>query len=453
MSSRLKKRYMRFCFLILINVFTASYLMCQQENSFSLKTAIDYALKHNANYLNAELDVKTADFQRKEYTGIGLPQISANADIKDYFEIPTSLIPGDFFGAPPGTFIPVRFGTQYNATAGISVSQLIFNSDYIVALQASKHLKALSEKNLTRTKTEIIVAVTKAYYAALINKERLKTLDANITRLKKLHDDTKALHANGFVEKIDLDRIELAYNNLVTEKEKIERLMGISETLLKFQMGYNIKQPVTLTDELNAEQMQDIDLFSESKINYNARPEFSMLETQLTLNNIELKRYRLQHLPSLVGYASYTKQAQRTTFDIFDFSQKWFPIGVVGASLSVPIFNGGQKYYKIQQAKLNVLKTSNRIDNLKMAIELESNVAAITYKNAYSSMLTQKKNKDLAQNIYDVSQKKYQAGVGSNFELVSAETALKEAETNYLNAIYELIIAKTDFDKATGNIK
>lgn len=424
-----------------------------QSADFSLQAAIDYAIKHNATYLNSELDVKMARYKTKEVLGMGLPQVNASVDVKDYFEIPTSLIPGQFFGGPAGTFIPVKFGTQYNATAGGSVSQLIFSSDYIVGVKASKELRILSEKSLNRTKIETIVAVSKAYYTALINKERLKTLDANIERLKKLFDDTKALNQSGFVEKIDVDRIELTYNNLVTEREKVGRLVGISETLLKFQMGYDIKQPINLTDQLKAEQLADIDLMQESKTNYEARTEYALLQSQLKLNSIELKRYKYQFLPSLVAYASYNQQAQRTKFDFLDTDKKWFPIGIVGATLSLPIMTGGQRYFRIQQAKVNVQKTNNSINQLKSMIDMEISNYSIVYKNAYTTMLTQKKNRELAQSIFDTAKKKYESGVGSNLEVVTAQTSLTEAETNYLGAIYDLVIAKMDLDKSLGNIK
>lgn len=422
---------------------------------FTLQAAIDYATKHNANYLNAELDIKLADYKNKEVIGIGLPQISGSIDLKDYFKIPTSLIPAQFLNpnAPAGTFIPVQFGTQWNATAGISVSQLIFSSDYIVGLQAAKEFKDLSQKSLTRTKVETAVTITKAYYGVLVNRERLKTLTANIERIKKLYDDTKALNEAGFVEKIDKDRLELAYNNLITEKEKVERLIGLSETMLKFQMGYSLSEPITLSDELKAEQFQDLELGTNIKVNYASRPEFSLLESQKRINELDLKRYRMSYLPTLVGYAAYNQQAQRNKFNFFDAEEKWFPIGVIGATLNIPIFSGGQKYYKTQQAKLSLQKTVNTMDYMKTVIDFETSAASITYKNAYASMLTQQKNKDLAKSIYETSKKKYDAGVGSSLELITAETALKEAETNYLSAVYDLIIAKTDLDKAQGNIK
>jgi outer membrane protein TolC len=423
------------------------------STEFTLQAAIDYATKHNATYTNAELDTKLAELKNKEVIGTGLPQLSGSVDLKDYFKIPTSLLPGPIFGAPAGTFIPVKFGTQWVGTAGLSVSQLIFGSDYIVGLQAAKEFKELSQKSLTRTKVETTVTITKAYYSALINRERLKTLNANIDRVKKLFDETKAMNDAGFVEKIDRDRVELTYNNLLTEKEKIERMIGLSETLLKFQMGYKLEDPITLTDQLKAEQFQDLDLGAPVKVNYESRPEYSLLQSQKRINELDLKRYRMSYLPTLVGYGSFNYQAQRTKFNFADSHADWFPVGILGATLNVPIFSGGQKYYRVEQAKLNVMKTVNTMDNLKLAIEFEATSASISYKNAYASMLTQQKNKELAQSIYDTTKKKYEAGVGSNFELISAETSLREAETNYLSSVYDLIVAKTDLDKAMGNIK
>ncbi len=448
------KKY--FYTLLVALSFVPAFVLAQsaaQSTDFSLAAAIDYATKHNANYLNADLDIKMNEYRRNETRAIGLPQISGSFDVKDYFELPTSLLPGQFFGGLPGTYVPVKFGVPYNATAGLSVSQLIFSSDYMMALLSSKHVKALSDKALVRTKTETVVNVTKAYYTALMTRERLKTLDANLVRLKKLFDDTKALNTNGFVEKIDLDRIELAYNNLMTEKEKMERIVGVTETLLKFQMGYDLKQPIKLTDEIKADQLQDIDLLTDTKINYEARSEYSLMQTQQELNTLELKRYQYQHLPSIVAYGSYSKQAQRAKFDIFDANQKWFPIGIVGATINVPIFNGGTKYYKIQQARVNILKTTNTMNNLKLAIDMEANISSVNYKNAFASLLTQKRNRELAQNIFDTAKKKYDAGVGSNIEVITAETSLKESETNYLSAMFDLLMAKIDLDKALGNIK
>src|SRR6185503_16809274 len=119
-----------------------------------------------------------------------------------------------------------------------SISQIIFSSDYVVALQAAKYLELMSTLSANRTKADVIAAVSKAYYTVLVNNERLGLLNSNINRLKNLLSDTKAYNQQGFVELIDVERLEVTFNNLVSEKEKVERFMTLSEAVLRFQMGY-----------------------------------------------------------------------------------------------------------------------------------------------------------------------------------------------------------------------
>lgn len=449
--TQLKKYALLFALIVCANI------RAQEATSgnFSLQQSIDYAIKNSPNYLNAELDQKSAEHKRKEIAGLGLPQINGSIDIKDYLEIPTSLLPGQIFGGPAGSFIPVKFGTKYNATAGVSASQLLFSSDYIFGLKASKEFINLSKISVTRSKAELVAQVSKAYYSVVINKERAKILDINITRLKKIFDDTKASNQQGFSELIEVERLEVQYNNLITEKEKMDRLIILSETLLKFQMGYKLQDPITLTDSINV----DAGNFEElsTKVDVTKRPDYQLLKSQQNLLDIDVKRLKWGYLPTLAAYGSYQYNKQRNEFDFFsssnnDPTNKWFKIALIGATLNVNIFDGLQRHHKIQQAKITALKNINTLKNIEMAAELEANVASVSYNNSYSSLVIQKKNMDLAQHILDVAQKKYESGVGTNLEVVLAEASLKEAQTNYYNSVYDMIVAKIDYQKAIGTL-
>src|ERR1051326_5103478 len=204
-------------------------------SAMSLQQCIDFAEKNSIALQNAKLDEQIAKDKVREVTGIGLPQINGNLDTKDFLELPTSLIPAEFFGGRPGTFIGVKFGTRYNTSGGFDASWLLLSSDYILGLEAAKTYMQLSQKAGTRTHIEMTAAVSKAYYSVLIGEQRMQLVNANVDRLKKLSEDTKALNDNGFVEKIDLDRVNVAYNNLLAEKDKIQRLLDLGYALLKFQ--------------------------------------------------------------------------------------------------------------------------------------------------------------------------------------------------------------------------
>ncbi len=429
-----------------------SFGVVSAQTAYSLQQAQDFAVKNSINSANAKLDVDLARAKKNEVTGIGLPQISGSFDLKDYIQIPTSLVPAEFFGGPAGSFAPVQFGTKYNATAGISASQLIFSSDYLVGLQASKTYMELAQKGESRTKIETISAVSKAYYGALVAKERFKLLDINIERLENMLKEMTAMNNSGYIEKIDVDRVEVNYNNLLVEKEKTARLINLSEALLKFQMGIDVNQSIVLSDSLGT-FLNNLSEVSSTKVNASSRIEYSLLETQNKLNELDLKRNRMTYLPSLVAYGSVSTQAQRTEFNIFDTQLKWFPIGVIGATLNVPIFDGLQKTYKVEQAKINLLKSKNGLDLLQKSINLEANNASTTYINALSTLKYQKKNIELAERVFQTTKIKYDQGVGSNLEVINAQASYREALVNYYAAIYDALVSKTDLDKALGNIK
>jgi len=449
------KHFTKYAFILALLVMMYE-TKAQEANktSFSLQESIDYSLKHSPNYLNAELDLKNADYRRKEITGMGLPQVNGSIDFKDYLAIPTSLIPGDFVGQP-GTYIPVQFGTKYNATAGLSASWNILNSDYFFGLKAQNEFMNLAKISVTRSKSDLVAQVTKAYYTVIISRDRVKSLDANIVKLKKTFDDTKAANQVGTVELIDVERLEVQYNNLITDRDKTLRGIDISEALLKFHMGYQVNELITLTDSLSVESSEFQELSRTADISQ--RPDYKLLMAQQTLYELDVKRLKYAFLPSLSLYGSYQYNAQRNEFNFFDASssdptKKWFKVALVGATLNLNIFTGFQRVNKIEQTKITAYKNRNAIRTLELNAQLEANTASITYSNAYASLLRQKKNVELAQHVADVARKKYESGVGSNIEVVTAETSLTEAQTNYYNSVFDMIVAKTDYLKATGNL-
>lgn len=421
--------------------------------SFSLQQAINFAQENQKDVKNAIIDEQLAQKKVNEIAGMGLPQINASFDLREFLEIPTSLIPADFFGGAPGTFAAVKFGTKYNATAGIDASQLLFNGEYFLGLKASKVFVEISTKSTQRTKIETSAIVAKAYYTVLVNAERIKLMEATIARINKTLEDTKALLDNGFVEKIDYDRLTVTYTNLMVEQEKIQRLVALSSYLLKYQMGMDINANLTLTDKLDDVKLDVANTVSAQKFDYDKRVEYGLFQTQYKLAKLDLKRQRLSYLPLAYAYGSFSGAAQRNEFDIFDTDKKWYPTSVIGAKVTMPIFSGFQRHARNQQAQLSVLKAENNMDFIKKSIDLELASATTILQNASSSLENQKKNIAVAEDVVRVSKIKYNQGVGSNLELITAETSLKEAQTNYYNALFDALVAKIDFDKANGNLK
>jgi outer membrane protein len=444
------------CFKITFIVLVVQLLLQDdlraQGNSFTVSQAIEYALKNQVNVRNAYIETEIAQARINELIGAGLPQVKGTADITKFIEIPTQFIPGEFFDGEPGTFFPVQFGQKYSSSAGVSASQLLFDGSYLVGLQASKTYADLSRKGLMQSKIETAVNVTKAYYFVLVSKERLEQLGRDIERLGRLKSDTRALFENGFVEKIDYDRVELSYNLLESSRTQAERIVGNSYNLLKFQMGIDINTPIELTEDISTLNIEELAIQADT-VDYRSRVEYSILETQHRLTELDVKKNQFSRFPTLVLFGNLSANASRNEFNIFDTGRRWYPTAIVGASLTVPIFGGFQKMAQTRQAKLNQQKVENSFYSLQEGITLEYKNALTNLRNNVDRLETQKRNRELAREIARVSKIKYDQGVGSNLEVIEAETSLREAETNYFTAMLEAVISKVDLQKASGTIK
>ncbi|HET6227504.1 MAG TPA: TolC family protein [Bacteroidia bacterium] len=429
----------------------------KETAAFSLQQAIDYAMQNQKDVKNAILEEQIAKQKIKEIRGSGFPQINASYDFKYWNELPTQVIYGDPrnpFAPPSDTsifaYIPLKFGTFFNSSAGIDASQLLFSGEYLVGLKASKVYAELSSRSTQRTKIETVSTVTKAYYTALINEERMNLLTANITRLKRILDETKALYENGIAEKLDFDRLTVTYNNLVVEQEKIKRFVALSINLLKFQIGLNAATTLTLTDKLADVKFDATQPTAADKFDYEKRVEFSLFDAQFKLAKLDLKRNQASFLPTAVAYGALNYQRFRQNLDVP--SSPWYSNSFIGAKVSLPIFTGFQRNSKVQQAKLKVIQAQNNIDFIKQTIDLEISSSFINLQNASSMIEVQKKNIAIAEDVARVTKIKYEQGTGTNLEVITAETALIEAQTNYYSALFDALVAKIDYEKANGNI-
>ena len=427
-------------------------LFAQQQDTgsytFTLKQSVDYALEHSTSVKSAQYDQMQATQKTKEVMGIALPQVNGSFQVQDFVEIPTSLIPAEVFGGPPGQYIPVQFGTQYNSSATFSATQLLFSGSWLYGLKGAQVYQDLAQKNVTRTQIEASSEVTKAYYTALVNQERKTLLTANLQRLRKIKDDTKALYDNGFVEKLDLDRITVTYNNLETEATNIQRLLDLSLVLLKYQMGMDQSATLVLSDKLADVNFNPADP-QQGRFDYSTRIEYQLMEQNLAGRKIMFKAERIGYMPTIALFATAQASRQSNDFDIFG-RHRWYPMAVIGLQVSMPIFDGLQRHYRVQSAHVGVLKAENDLLMMQRTIDMQQAVARVTLQNTSATLNAQKANMDLAQDVFNVAQKKYDQGVGSNLEIINAQTALKEAQTNYFNALYDAVIAKVDYDKAMG---
>lgn len=422
----------------------------QQVNMLSAKDAVAYAIKNSAQVKNALLDIEVQRQTNKEITASAYPQINGNANLNDYLSIPTSLLPGEIAGRPPGTYLPVKFGTKYNATYGGELQQLLFDGQVFVGLMARKTSMLFATKNVEVSQESIKATVYKIYYQLVVGKKQVESIDANINRFQKLLHDTREIYKNGFAEKLDVDKVEVQLNNLLTEKLKADNQIEAGNAGLKFLMSMPQKDKLILTDTLN-EQELNADLL-DSAFNYGDRKELQALDLAVKLNKFNVQRYKLSKLPTISGNVNYARNAQRTTFNFFKAGESWFNTAFIGLRLSVPVFDGGARNARISKAKIEVQRLNNNIDQFKLSVENEVEQARLKMKNALATMSSQKRNIQLAEQVYKTTKLKYEQGLGNNQEIYTAEAELKIAQDNYYGSIYDAINARIDYLKAVGKL-
>jgi outer membrane protein len=299
----------------------------------------------------------------------------------------------------------------------------------------------------------------------LVNNERIKLFDSNIARVDSLLRTTTALNTSGFAEEIDVDRIQVSLNNLKSERLKFLNLQNLSMALLKYQMYYPMDKELSIAGNI-AELKIDEQLFTqyEDGWDYKNRIEYKVLDTNRKLLELDLKNKYAASLPNLSGFVNlgYSTQSPnisgifKTNTNLSDNGlvgpDKWYSFSTFGVTLNVPLFSGLQRTYQVQQAKLSLLKTQNNVTSLKQSIDLSIQQNSVTYQNSVETLKSQSENMELAEKVARVTKIKYEQGVGSNIEVIDAESSLREAQINYYNALYDAMISKVDLDKAFAKI-
>lgn len=335
-------------------------------NNLSLAKAIDIGLQNAYSQRNAQTDVEIANQKVKETTGLGLPQLSASAGLNNFLQLPVNLIPADAFvpGAPPNTFLRLAFGTKYSANAGITLSQLIFSGEYLVGLQASRAYKSFSELNKKKDEVEVKEQITKAYNTVLLLNETKRLLNKNINNIDSLVNQTEAYYKEGFLELQDVDRLKLTKSGLTINEANLSQQIKVAEQLLKFQMGVDVNSPITLSDSFNQMIIMAAQVKNDAgKFSFDESIDRLVLDQAVRLQELSVKRYKSQALPTLAGFYSYTQNFFGQEFR--DLADKNFSVpggSILGLSLRVNIFTGFTRTSQINGAKLELKKTRTQYE-------------------------------------------------------------------------------------------
>jgi outer membrane protein TolC len=440
--------------LIIINVVGLSGVY-GQENNFSLKQCIDYALNSNTDLRNAQIDQQINENKTGEARSKILPHVDGEIDFTHNINIQKIILENGVIAAfnnpqmAPGEVIAFQLQLKNSLTGGLNASQVIFDKSLFSSLNSTGLYKNLAMQKAQKTREDIIELVSKAYYAVQVSDQQLAFLNSNLSRIDSVYKEATARQKAGIVRQIDLYRIEVSLNNMKEEKEKALKNVELNKAILAYQMNFDHPRQLVLTDDLNE------DLFQTSEagtVNYANRPDYAIMQTQqqIVAKNIDIAKGA--YYPRLSAFATtgYNPAATHPG-DLFQ-KARYYNYTFIGARLYVPVFSGLERNYKLKNAYLEDEKIRNSLQRMEKLVNLEIQQAEINYSRSLESIKIQKRNLELAKENLRTIKIENEKGVVNNIEVVNAETDLRAAQNNYFGTLYQAYVAKIDLDKASGKL-
>ncbi len=448
----------------------------QQVTRMSLEEAINYAIANSSAIKTGRTNIADADLQIKQSKATGLPQVTSEVNLQHFVlqpavpasalgfgNDPVSVYSNDYTAArfaalesrvgvtaspftPPATDGKLRFQLRNNFNGGVTVSQLIFSGSYTVALRASQFYKELVNVQLTKKQDSLRNVVTEAYLPTLLIDESVKTLDKNILNLEKTFKEVTATFKAGFIEQLDVDRLELSINNLKAQRDNLIRQREIPLNALKLTINFPLENKLELNDDINSllKPMSDAEI--NEAVDYQKRFEIRELDATLKLLDLNIELNKASALPTVAAFGNYQYSIQGNKLNnLFGV-----PAALVGVKATYTIWDNNERKIKTQRAALAVEQFRLVRNDVEKVINFQVLNARTSIVNAQKNIENQQKNLNLAQKIYDVTQKKYKEGVGSSLEVTTAERDIYLAQQNFRQAQYDLLVAQKSLQKALG---
>ncbi len=420
--------------------------------AFSIKDCINYASQNNSNVKISRLDEQIAQQDVNEVRGRGLPQINISGSFTDNLKLPVSLLPAEFFGGEPGTFRPLTFGTKYIATGTGEVTQMIVSPSFWIGLKAARYSSRLSQQNTQATSEQEVFEIANAYYQVIVQQKQLDLLRSNLVNTEKTLATTELQFKNGVAKRVDVNRLQVNFNNLQSQIKQAELNLVQVSNRLKFEMGMPIEKQIVLSDTAINFREEDAVLNEPTGNYFENRIDYKRLETNLSLQELNRKNEIAGYFPQLSAFANYQYQAQRNEFNFTQSGKPWFQSAAVGLRLNIPIFDGLQRNARVQKSKLSIEQVKENINLTKQSINLEVSNALTQYRNTLQRIENEQQNVQLAEEVYRVTQLEFREGVSTSTDVVNSETALRQAQTTYITTLLDLYTARLDLERAKGNL-
>jgi outer membrane protein len=418
------------------------------ELNLTLKDAQDYAIQHNKMVLSAKYDVQASKTDVWSAISNILPQVNTSGSFNDNLKLMTTLLPGEFFGKP-GEKIPVTFGSQFNTSASLQATMLLFNAPVLIGIESSKLANKLYTQNLEKSEIDTKETVSSTYFLILVTERSLQIIERNIANLNETLKATKAMFAAGMAEQTDVDQMASNVTMVENSRSSLQRTVELNYNLLRFELGVSIDTRINLKE--NLEQLVatvDVQALVSQEFDYNKNVNFRLIEGQEKMSYLMLKTQKSLVLPSLTGFYNFGTNGMGDKVS----EQQWFQNSMTGLSLSIPIFASGHRYVNIKKAQINLEKAKTTKTMVTDQLLLQEKQLRYNLVNANLQYKSQKDNVDVSKRVYTSMENKYKQGMASSLDLTQANQLYLQSENNYISALMNLLQTKVALDKLLSNL-
>lgn len=424
----------------------------KQSYNFSLEQAINHALTNNYKSINASRDIEASKQKKWETTAAGLPQINGGIDFLHNFNLQKQGVTGNAFNpqGSPDEVSTIAFGTKNTMIAKATLSQLIFDGSYIVALQASKAYLQFFENAKKKTNNDIREMVVNAYGNVLLAEESIKILQSNKIILDKNYMDVNQIYKNGLGEQEAVEQIAITQATVNSSLNNVIRLKDISLKMLKLNLGIDLDKELTLTDTLETLSKSNLELVAQTAtFDVTNTIEFQIAASIVNQKRLLLKLEKSKALPSLGAAVNFGYNSFANDFNFLNTNQKWNNYSNLGMSLSIPIFSSFGYSAKVQQAKIAYEQSQTQQTEAEQGLKLLYEKSKSDFDFSIEQYVTAKSNLNLAERIEKKQQIKFKEGLSTSFEFSEAQRQLYATQQTYLQSMVDIINKKAALEKLT----
>jgi outer membrane protein TolC len=414
-------------------------------DSLNLNDCIKYALEHQPNVKQSEININIAKATNAINLSGWMPQVNATGSLNHYLEQPTVFLSNTNGGVP----VAQKSGVINTAIPVLGVTQTLFNPSLLYAAKAAPLYEKLATQANDSSKINLIANVSKSFYSLVITLLQINVLKEDTTRLTINYHDAYHQYVGGIVDETDYEQAAITLNNSKAQLQQSFQNINTQYAVLKQAMGYPPQgQFNILFDTL--EMQQDVNFDTTQDLKYEDRIEFKELQTSKGLQRQLTNYYKTSFIPTISAFYNYDYEFQNNTFsDLFHHS---YPYSTIGLQFSMPIFTGFARLKNIRKAKLQEDYLNWGEVNLKSQINTEYTTALSNYKSNLYLMNTMKDNTAMARRVYRVVMLQYKQGIIPYLNVITAESNLITSQIGYLNALSQLLSSKIDLQKSMGII-